>query len=151
MTVADDVNQTGRNFHLASIQFSTSKADVLMRLTILNNNDEVTSVEGKGSVVLPAFLFLRDVTNSAQAATTTAQPTSRPPSKTGGECRDEEPVERTSLFVAGTSKKDGAKAAASTAHRGSVADGIGSARSDKEKGGSGKRSVSEWRVLIDGR
>ena len=84
MTVADDVNQTGRNFHLASIQFSTSKPDVLMRLTILNNNDEVTSVEGKGSVVLPAFLFLRDVTNTAQAATTAAQPPSRPQSKTGG-------------------------------------------------------------------
>jgi len=35
-----------------------------MRLTILNNNDEVVSVEGKGSVVLPAFLFMRDVSNT---------------------------------------------------------------------------------------
>jgi len=57
-----------------------------MRLTILNNNDEVVSIEGKGSVVLPAFLFMRDVTNVAQAPppTTTAQPSSRPTSKTGG-------------------------------------------------------------------
>jgi hypothetical protein len=86
VTVADDVNQTGRHFHLASIQFSTSKPDVLMRLTILNNNDEVVSVEGKGSVVLPAFLFMRDVTNTIQAPppTTTTQAQSRPTSKTGG-------------------------------------------------------------------
>lgn len=59
-----------------------------MRLTILNNNDEVTIVEGKGSVVLPAFLFMRDVTNTANNTTqppptTTAQPSSRPTSKTG--------------------------------------------------------------------
>ena len=88
MTVADDVNQTGRNFHLASIQFSTSKSDVLMRLTVLDNNDEVVSIEGKGNLVLPAFLFMRDVNNSANnaapAPTTTAQTSSRPTSKTGG-------------------------------------------------------------------
>lgn len=82
------MNQTGRNFHLASIQFNASKSDVLMRLTILNNNDEVVSVEGKGSVVLPAFLFMRDVTNAvnnAAQSTTTAQPSSRPTSKTAGQ------------------------------------------------------------------
>ena len=55
-----------------------------MRLSVLNNNDEVVSVEGKGNVVLPAFLFMRDVTNAAQAPLTTAQPSSRPTSKTGG-------------------------------------------------------------------
>jgi hypothetical protein len=59
-----------------------------MCLTVLNNNDEVASVEGKGSVVLPAFLFMRDVTNSAnnaaQAAAPAAQSSSRPTSKTGG-------------------------------------------------------------------
>jgi len=83
--VADDVNQTGRNFHLASIQFSTSKSDVLMRLTILNNNDEVVSVEGKGSVVLPAFLFMRDVSNvTNNVAQTPTAHSSRPTSKTAG-------------------------------------------------------------------
>ena len=96
VTVADDVNQTGRNFHLASIQFSTSKSDVLMRLTILNNNEEIVHVEGKGNVVLPAVLFMRNVTNTintavhappptAQTTTTaTASLPSRPASKTGG-------------------------------------------------------------------
>jgi len=60
---SEDANQIGRNFHLASIHFSTSKSDVFMRLTILNNNEEIISIEGKGSVVLPAFLFMRTVTN----------------------------------------------------------------------------------------
>lgn len=102
MIVGDDVNQTGRNFHLASIQFSTSKADVLMRLTVLDGKEEMVSIEGKGSIVLPAMLFLRDVTNTAHAgvqaplipipqistpttATTAAPAPSRPASKTGGE------------------------------------------------------------------
>ena len=86
VTVADDVNQTGRNFHLASIQFSTSKSDVLIRLSVLDNNDEVVSAEGKGSVVLPVFLFMRDIiyaTNNAAQALATTQSSSRPPSKTG--------------------------------------------------------------------
>ena len=102
MIVGDDVNQTGRNFHLASIQFSTSKADVLMCLTVLDGKEEMVRVEGKGSVVLPAVLFLRDVTNTVNTgvqgpplpipqisapttATTTAPAPSRPASKTGGE------------------------------------------------------------------
>lgn len=50
-----------------------------MRLTILDNNEEIVSVEGKGSIVLPAFLFLRTVTN-----VTPIQSTSRPTSKTTG-------------------------------------------------------------------
>jgi hypothetical protein len=68
-----------------------------MRLTILNNNEEIVNVEGKGNVVLPAILFMRDVTNTVnnavhappppQTTTTTAatsQVTSRPTSKSGG-------------------------------------------------------------------
>ncbi|CAF1182417.1 unnamed protein product [Rotaria sordida] len=136
VTVADDVNQTGRNFHLASIQFSTSKSDVLIRLTILNNNDEVVSVEGKGSVVLPAFLFMRDVTNVASniaQALPLTQPLSRPPSKTGG-----------------TTKKDSNKPAAGNTHRGSVVESstVGSGRSDKDRSGSDKRSRSSSRTGI---
>ncbi|CAM4739728.1 unnamed protein product [Rotaria magnacalcarata] len=130
VTVADDVNQTGRNFHLASVQFSTSKSDVLIRLTVLDNNDEIVSVEGKGSVVLPAFLFMRDVTYAATSATTN-QPLSRPPSKTGG-----------------ANKKDSNKNAAGNTQRGSVAETstIGSGRSDKDKSGSEKRSRSSSRT-----
>ncbi|CAF3557642.1 unnamed protein product [Rotaria sp. Silwood1] len=135
VTIADDVNQTGRNFHLASIQFSTSKSDVLIRLTVLNNNDEVVSVEGKGSVVLPAFLFMRDVTNVASSVVQAppTQPLSRPQSKTGGAI-----------------KKDSTKGAGGTTHRGSVVEPstIGSARSDKDKSGSDKRSRSSSRTGI---
>ncbi len=73
MIVADDINQTGRNFHLATIHFRTSKSDVFMRLTIFDHDDEIVSIEGKGSVILPAILFMRPVSNI-----------SRPTSKTGG-------------------------------------------------------------------
>lgn len=146
VTVSDDLNQTGRNFHLASIQFTTSKSDVLFRLSIFDNQDEVTNVEGKGTVVLPAFLFMRDVTNTSQTGNASAAPpsstttaaaaagpptTSRPQSKTGGAI-----------------KKDGGKNSGGTTQRGSVAEtgGIGSGKSDKEKTGSGKRSRSSSRT-----
>ena len=134
-----------------------------MRLTVLNNNEEVASVEGKGIVVLPAFLFMRNVTHALNhAAQTTvaaapvpmtsstmasaAPPASRPTSKTGGQF----PVSHRcvwkrlrSLFV-GTIKKESTKAGGTSGHRGSIVEStaMGSGRSDKEKSGSGKRSVS---------
>jgi hypothetical protein len=52
-----------------------------MRLTILDNEEEIVSIEGKGSIVLPAFLFMRTITNIIQT-----QSSSRPTSKTGGDC-----------------------------------------------------------------
>ncbi|UJR30270.1 hypothetical protein I4U23_017808 [Adineta vaga] len=144
--VGDDSNQTGRNFHLASLQFTTSKSDVLMRLTVFDGSEEIVRVEGKGNVVLPAVLFLRDVTNTVstavqapsaptpQVSTTaaTASPlTSRPASKTGG-------------------KKD-SKSGAGTA-RGSISETTPlpttNARPEKEKIGSGKRSRSSSRVGV---
>jgi hypothetical protein len=76
---ADDINQTGRNFHLASIRFNTSKSDVLIRLTVLDNDEELVSIEGKGCVVVPAVLFMRTVTSIIQP-----QVISRPTSRTGG-------------------------------------------------------------------
>jgi len=51
-----------------------------MCLTIFDNNEELVSVEGKGSIVLPAILFLRTVTNIVPPQL------SRPTSKTGGNC-----------------------------------------------------------------
>jgi hypothetical protein len=79
VTIADDNNQTGRNIHLASIYFSTSKSDVLMRLTILDHDEEIVSIEGKGCLVLPTVRFMRTVTNVIQTQTT-----SKPASKTAG-------------------------------------------------------------------
>jgi hypothetical protein len=52
-----------------------------MRLTIFDNNEEIASVEGKGSLVLPAILFLRTATNIIPL-----QSLSRPTSKLGGDC-----------------------------------------------------------------
>ncbi len=73
--IADDINQTGRNFHLASIHFSTSKSDVNMCLTIFDHNHEIINIEGKGSLVVPAICFMRSTTNISP---------SRPTSKTEG-------------------------------------------------------------------
>lgn len=49
-----------------------------MRLTILNNETEIVSVEGNGSVVLPAVLFMRPVVNTVHSHSS-----SRASSKTG--------------------------------------------------------------------
>ncbi|CAF0738248.1 unnamed protein product [Adineta steineri] len=86
---AEDINQTGRNFHLASIHFNTSKSDVLLRLTVFDNDEEIVSIEGKGCLVLPAILFMRHVTHivqqqQQQQQQQPPQPPSRPTSRTGG-------------------------------------------------------------------
>uniref|UniRef100_A0A8C5I3N5 Globin domain-containing protein n=1 Tax=Gouania willdenowi TaxID=441366 RepID=A0A8C5I3N5_GOUWI len=43
---------------VATIQFETSKSDVLVRLSVLDQEQEVTSNTGKGLVVLPVVFFL---------------------------------------------------------------------------------------------
>ena len=47
--------------HLTSIQVNTSKADVHIKLVVLNNEEEVASTRGKGHAVIPAFTFLKDI------------------------------------------------------------------------------------------
>lgn len=71
MTVSED--------HLASIQVIASKSDVYMRLSIYDNGEEILSVCGKGIAVVPAFIFLRD---KSDTATSDYGATSRPGSKT---------------------------------------------------------------------
>lgn len=87
--VADDINQTGRGFHLASLRFQTSKSDVLMRLTVFDNNEELLRVEGKGCLVVPSILFMRNVTNTVQQLPPVPPPqiqpsSTRPASKAAG-------------------------------------------------------------------
>ncbi|BFZ09751.1 hypothetical protein BsWGS_12792 [Bradybaena similaris] len=48
--------------HFASIQMNTSKSDVVFKLAVLDNEEEVISVEGKGHAVIPAFTFLKTIT-----------------------------------------------------------------------------------------
>jgi hypothetical protein len=45
---------------LTSLQMNTSKADVYVHLQVLDNDLEVASATGKGHVVIPAFIFLKD-------------------------------------------------------------------------------------------
>ena len=40
---------------------NTSKTDVYIKLTVLNNEEEVASTIGKGHAVIPAFQFLKDI------------------------------------------------------------------------------------------
>lgn len=46
--------------HLVSLQINTSKPDVYIKLQILDHEEELVSAIGKGHVVLPSFIFLRD-------------------------------------------------------------------------------------------
>lgn len=43
---------------LGTIQFQTSRSDVLIRLSILDQEKEVAGITGKGHVVIPVFCFL---------------------------------------------------------------------------------------------
>lgn len=54
--------------HLSSVQLNTSKADVYVKLSILDHDEEMLSAVGKGHVVLPSFLFLKDITAGSSAA-----------------------------------------------------------------------------------
>jgi hypothetical protein len=69
VTVSDD--------HLTSLQITTSKPDVYVKLTIYDNGVEVLSSTGKGGAVIPAFIFLKDRTNTSSDSSG-----SRPGSKT---------------------------------------------------------------------
>ena len=46
--------------HLASLQLSTSKSDVYVKLQVLDGEEELGSAVGKGHVVLPAITFQKD-------------------------------------------------------------------------------------------
>nr|XP_002124575.1 androglobin [Ciona intestinalis] len=44
--------------HIGSVQLETSKPDVYIKLQVLDNEEEVISVSGKGHCVIPAFYFI---------------------------------------------------------------------------------------------
>ncbi|NXG88285.1 ADGB protein, partial [Stercorarius parasiticus] len=48
--------------HIATVQAQTSKSDVFIKLQVLDNEEEVVSVTGKGHAVIPAFNFLSNET-----------------------------------------------------------------------------------------
>lgn len=65
---------------LTSLQLTTSKTDVYIKLSIYDNGVEVFSTTGKGIAVIPAFIFLKDRVSEAEQTLTSVQ--SRPGSKT---------------------------------------------------------------------
>ncbi|XP_075718978.1 androglobin isoform X2 [Rhinoderma darwinii] len=44
--------------HMATVQVQTSKSDVFIKIQILDNDEEVVSVTGKGQALIPAFCFM---------------------------------------------------------------------------------------------
>ncbi|XP_056150126.1 androglobin [Lampris incognitus] len=53
--------------HVGTVQFQTSKPDVLIRLSILDHEKEVASSNGKGHVLIPVFQFQSNGTPSCGA------------------------------------------------------------------------------------
>uniref|UniRef100_A0AAV2KG87 Androglobin n=1 Tax=Knipowitschia caucasica TaxID=637954 RepID=A0AAV2KG87_KNICA len=51
---------------LCTIQFETSKADVMIRLSVLDQGKEVSSRTGTGHVLIPVFFFLANVEDKTQ-------------------------------------------------------------------------------------
>lgn len=52
VTVVDD--------HLTTLQFTTSKPDVYIKLAIYDNGEEMLNVVGRGNISVPAFIFMKD-------------------------------------------------------------------------------------------
>ncbi|NWW47883.1 ADGB protein, partial [Pedionomus torquatus] len=72
--------------HIATVQAQTSKSDVFIKLQVLDNEEEIVSVTGKGHAVIPAFNFLSNETLSSFHAskTQTIQSSTKKESETGG-------------------------------------------------------------------
>ena len=64
---------------MLSLQLTTSKPDVYLKFTIYDNGENVFSVYGKGTAIIPAFTFLKDKNDPGNEQNPT---TSRPGSKT---------------------------------------------------------------------
>ncbi|OXB67298.1 hypothetical protein ASZ78_010722 [Callipepla squamata] len=48
--------------HIATVQVQTSNSDVFIKLQVLDNEEEIVNVTGKGHAVIPAFNFLSNET-----------------------------------------------------------------------------------------
>ncbi|NXA27537.1 ADGB protein, partial [Ibidorhyncha struthersii] len=72
--------------HIATVQAQTSKSDVVIKLQVLDNEEEIVSVTGKGHAVIPAFNFLSNETllSSHSSKTQIIQSSTKKESETGG-------------------------------------------------------------------
>ncbi|NXW29361.1 ADGB protein, partial [Phaetusa simplex] len=72
--------------HIATVQAQTSKSDVFIKLQVLDNDEEIVSVTGKGHAVIPAFNFLSNETllSSHSSKSQIIQNSTKKESETGG-------------------------------------------------------------------
>ncbi|KAM6086608.1 androglobin isoform 2-T2 [Theristicus caerulescens] len=72
--------------HIATVQVQTSKSDVFIKLQVLDNEEEIVSVTGRGHAVIPAFNFLSNETllSSHSSKTQIIQSSTKKESETGG-------------------------------------------------------------------
>ncbi|NXP06010.1 ADGB protein, partial [Thinocorus orbignyianus] len=72
--------------HISTVQAQTSKSDVFIKLQVLDNEEEIVSVTGKGHAVIPAFNFLSNETLSISHSSKTQiiQSSTKKESETGG-------------------------------------------------------------------
>ncbi|XP_052832610.1 androglobin [Octopus bimaculoides] len=59
--------------HLATLQMSTSKPDVQFQLTVLDHDEVVCNVKGKGHVVIPSIIFLKDIVEEESLSTSSKE------------------------------------------------------------------------------
>ena len=55
--------------HMSTLQLTTSKPDVFLKLAIYDNGEEVISVHGKGTALISAFMFLKDRASNETSGT----------------------------------------------------------------------------------
>ncbi|XP_009693550.1 PREDICTED: androglobin [Cariama cristata] len=72
--------------HIATVQVQTSKSDVFVKVQVLDNEEEIVSVTGKGHAVIPAFNFLSNETllSSHSSKTQIIRSSTKKESETGG-------------------------------------------------------------------
>jgi len=56
---------------------TTSKPDVYIKFSIYDNGEEVLSVSGKGSALIPVFLFMKDRGDGSSEQPSTSRPASK--------------------------------------------------------------------------
>uniref|UniRef100_A0A672TF81 Androglobin n=1 Tax=Strigops habroptila TaxID=2489341 RepID=A0A672TF81_STRHB len=70
--------------HIATVQVQTSKSDVFIKLQVLDNEQEILSVTGKGHAVIPAFNFLSNEMLLSSQSSKTNQSSTRKESEIKG-------------------------------------------------------------------
>ncbi|KAM6138186.1 LOW QUALITY PROTEIN: androglobin [Phoenicopterus ruber ruber] len=71
--------------HVATVQVQTSKSDVFIKLQVLDNEEGIVSVTGKGHAVIPAFNFLsNEMLLSSHSSKTQIIQSTKKESETGG-------------------------------------------------------------------